>query len=177
MESHTEKQYLNGLQNGDKKAFSALYMFYYPKMKFYLTRFLKDENEASDMAQDIFCKIWENREYCSNINNFNAYIYSMARNAVYNYFEHNLIKENYASKFQAGALYNDIIEGELYAMELGLLIDITIEKMPEQRRRIFKMSRKDGLTNEEISNQLCINKRTVENHVTLALTDLRKVIV
>lgn len=177
MESHTEKQYLNGMQDGDHKAFSALFMIYYPKMKFYLTRFLKDDNEASDMAQDIFYKIWENRENCCNIKNFNAYIYSMARNAVYNYFEHNLIKQNYASKFQEGALYNDILEGELYAKELGLLIDIAIEKMPEQRRRIFKMSRKEGLSNEDISKELFINKRTVENHITLALADLRKIII
>jgi len=48
--------------------------------------------------------------------------------------------------------------------------------MPEQRRRIFKMSRKEGLSNEEISQKLQINKRTVENHVSQALADLREVV-
>ncbi len=60
--------------------------------------------------------------------------------------------------------------------ELSILIDIAIEQMPEQRRRIFKMSRKEGLSNEEISQKLQINKRTVENHVSQALADLREVV-
>ncbi|WP_367882952.1 sigma-70 family RNA polymerase sigma factor [Parabacteroides goldsteinii] len=69
-----------------------------------------------------------------------------------------------------------MIEEDIYAKELSILIDIAIEQMPEQRRRIFKMSRKEGLSNEEISQKLQINKRTVENHVTQALADLREVV-
>ena len=72
--------------------------------------------------------------------------------------------------------YSDLIEENIYAKELSLLIDIAIEQMPEQRRRIFKMSRKDGLSNEEISLKLEINKRTVENHITQALADLREIL-
>ena len=72
--------------------------------------------------------------------------------------------------------YSDLIEEDIYAKELSLLIDIAIEQMPEQRRRIFKMSRKDGLSNEEISLKLEINKRTVENHITQALADLREIL-
>ncbi|WP_302800626.1 sigma-70 family RNA polymerase sigma factor [Parabacteroides goldsteinii] len=68
------------------------------------------------------------------------------------------------------------MEEDIYAKELSILIDIAIEQMPEQRRRIFKMSRKEGLSNEEISQKLQINKRTVENHVTQALADLREVV-
>jgi RNA polymerase sigma-70 factor (ECF subfamily) len=164
------------IADGNHDAFNALFTLYYPKIKFYLTRFLKDNDEASDMAQDIFYKIWDNRETCSHINNYNAFLYSMARNALYNYFEHNQIKENYASKNHEPADYSDLLEGELYAKELGLLIEIAIEQMPEQRQRIFKMSRKKGFTNDEISIQLNISKRTVENQLSLALIDLRKII-
>ena len=96
---------------------------------------------------------------------------------IYDYYEHSLVKESYEQKQQSSSNeYTDLIEEELYAKELSLLIDIAIEQMPEQRRRIFKMSRKEGLSNEEISQRLEINKRTVENHITQALADLRGVL-
>ena len=68
------------------------------------------------------------------------------------------------------------MEERILAEELGLLLDIAVENMPPQRKQIFKMSRKEGLSNEEISLKLNINKRTVENHITQALADLRKVL-
>ena len=57
-----------------------------------------------------------------------------------------------------------------------MLLDMAVEQMPEQRKKIFKLSRKEGLSNEEISHMLQINKRTVENHITNALKDLRKIV-
>ncbi|WP_336526895.1 sigma-70 family RNA polymerase sigma factor, partial [Bacteroides acidifaciens] len=59
---------------------------------------------------------------------------------------------------------------------LEVLLSIAIEKMPPQRKRIFQMSRKKGMNNEEIANELHISKRTVENHLTQALKDIRKII-
>jgi len=176
MEIHDNALFFSTIADGNHDAFNALFIHYYPKIKFYLTNFLKDKDEAIDIAQDIFCKIWENREMCPNINNYNAFLYTMARNALYNYFEHNQIKETYALKNKKAADYSDLIEGEIYAKELGLLIEMAIEQMPEQRKRIFKMSRENGFTNDEISIQLNISKRTVENQISLALTDLRKII-
>ena len=99
----------------------------------------------------------------------------MARNMIYDYYEHSLIEENYQQKEQRRSTYDDLIEEELYARELSLLIDIAVEKMPPQRRNIVIMSRKDGLSNEEIAQRLNISKRTVENHMTQALAELRKI--
>ncbi len=99
----------------------------------------------------------------------------MARNMIYDYYEHSLIEKNYQQKQQNKPAYDDLIEEELYAKELSLLIDIAVEKMPPQRRHIFIMSRKDGLSNEEIARRLDISKRTVENHLTQALAELRKI--
>lgn len=138
--------------------------------------FMKDEEEVSDMVQDIFFKIWTNRESISQVSSFKSYLFRMARNMIYDHFEHSLVKESYEKKQLNKPDYTELIEDHLHVKELELLIDITIEQMPEQRKRIFIMSRKEGLTNEEIANQLSINKRTVENHITQALGDLRKML-
>lgn len=176
MEMDRESELLKGLGCGDHKSFDALFMLYHPKVKNFLMGFIKDEEEACDMAQDIFFKVWINRESLSKVNSLKAYLYRMARNMVYDAYEHSLVKDSYEQIQQQNSPCTDLIEETLYARELELLIDIAIEQMPEQRRRIFKMSRKEGLTNEEISQKLEINKRTVENHITQALADLRKAI-
>lgn len=177
MEVNREAEYMEKLGQGDHKSFDALFVLYHPRVKNFLLGFVKDEEDACDMAQDIFFKLWTNRESISQVSSLKAYLYRMARNMVYDYFEHSLVKENYEQKIQLSSNgYSDLIEEDIYAKELSLLIDIAIEQMPEQRRRIFKMSRKDGLSNEEISLKLEINKRTVENHITQALADLREIL-
>ena len=67
-------------------------------------------------------------------------------------------------------------EEELNAKELELIIAIAVERMPSQRRKIYQMSREQGLSNENIARELNISKRTVENHLTQALADIRKIL-
>ena len=177
MDGDREYEYMKKLGQGDHKSFDALFLLYHPKVKNFLLGFIKDEEEACDMAQDIFFKVWTNRESISKVNSLKAYLYRMARNMIYDYYEHSLVKASYEQKQLLSSIaYTDLIEEDLYAKELAILIDIAIEQMPEQRRRIFKMSRKEGLSNDEISQRLEINKRTVENHITQALADLRTIL-
>ena len=70
-----------------------------------------------------------------------------------------------------------MIEEKIHAEDLELLIVMSIEKMPPQRKTIFKMSRFEHLSNDEIAQQLNISKRTVESHISQAMSDLRKLLV
>lgn len=175
MKVNLESEYLEKLGDGDHKAYDTLFLLYYPKVKNFLWGFIKDEQEAFDMAQDIFYKVWVNRKDISKVNSLKAYLFQMAKNMVYNHYEHNLVKESYIEKYKPEFSEFDITD-DIDARELEILIDITIEQMPEQRQRIFKMSRKEGKSNDEIAEILQINKRTVENHITQALKDIRKVV-
>ncbi len=165
--------------NGNHIAFNKLFTEYYPQVRFFLFGFIKDMNEASDLAQDIFIKIWLNRDSLQEVNNFKSYLFRSAKNAVLNYFEHTLVKQHYQEKALHNATlqpcYQNIIEDNLYAVELEILLDIAVEKMPERQKEIFKLSRKEGLSNDEIADLLHINKRTVENYITKALRELRKI--
>ena len=171
---------LEKIKEGSHDAFNKLFVEYYPQVKAFLFGFTKNIDDASDMAQDIFIKIWQNRDTLSQITNFKSYLFRTAKNAVLNFIEHTLVEKNFQEKVIAKNLskpyYQEIIEDDLYARELEILLDIAVEQMPEQRKRIFKLSRKEGLSNEEISHLLQINKRTVENHITNALKDLRKIV-
>jgi RNA polymerase sigma-70 factor (ECF subfamily) len=172
-----ESEYLRRLGEGDHDAFDTLFMAYHSPVKRFLTGFIKDEDEVLDMLQDIFCHVWEHRNTIAKVDSFKAYLFRMARNAIYNHFKINAIREEHLQQYQREAiLTDDLAEERLHAEELGLLLDIAVDHMPPQRKLVFKMSRKEGLSNEEISKCLNISKRTVENHITAALSELRKLI-
>lgn len=169
-----EREYLRKLSLGDVKSFNALFLCYYPKVKNFLWGFIKDEEEARDMAQEIFCKLWVKRQSIALVDSFKSYLYRMARNMIYDNYAHKQVKDSYDIAQLSLPYYTDIIEEEFYAKELSLLIDMAVDKMPPQRRNVFIMSRKEGLSNDEIALKLNLNKRTVENHLSTALSELKK---
>lgn len=174
--TNTEKEQLFNLSQGDIKVFNDLFILYYPKLKSFLSGFLDRETEAEDLAQDVFVKLWQSRLSLTNVENLNAYLYRMAKNTLYTHLDHtfspNLITEIDSTHIPS----IDELEELIFAKELEDLIDVAIDKMPPQRKKIFCLSRKQGLNNETISLQLNISKRTVETHISAALADLRKVI-
>jgi len=173
MDKDLEIVCLKKLAEGDHTSYEALFLHYHPKIHHFLCGFIKNEEEAFDMTQDIFFKIWTNRKQIGDITSFKAYLFSMAKNMIYNYYEHSLVVEKYHEK-QKSLLRDILPEEEFFAKELHGLIELMVEQMPEQRRRVYKMSRVEGLSNDEIASQLNINKRTVENHLTNALHYLRQ---
>jgi RNA polymerase sigma-70 factor (ECF subfamily) len=175
---HTDEEsiYLQELGEGTHRSFDALFILYQPKVKAFLSGFIKDNDEVSDMTQEIFLKIWVNRKNVSQVVSFKAYLFRMARNMVYDHFEHSRVRDTYEKRQLENPPHAELIEENIYAKDLELLINIAIEQMPKQRKRVYKMSREEGLTNDEIAERLQINKRTVENHLSQALSELRKLI-
>ncbi len=173
MDKKLEIECLTNLSKGDHRSYELLFLAYHPRIYHFLHGFIKNEEEAYDMAQDIFYKVWVNREKMGEVRSLKAYLFTMARRMIYNHYEHNLVKEKYTiSQVDQPEIYSP--EQDMFAKDLSLLIDLVISQMPEQRQRIFKMSRKEGFSSDEIASRLNIHKRTVENHISNALRDLRK---
>lgn len=179
MDSTTERAYLDAISRSDEQAFKSLFLHYFPRIKSFINGILQNEEEAEDMSQDIFVSMWQNRERLTEINNLNAYLFRMAKNTVFRHIERDLLFQNYQQQKELSgfsASEDNNIEDEIYARELEFLISVAIEKMPPQRKNIYRMSREMGLSNNEIAQNLSISKRTVENHLTQALADIRKIV-
>ena len=170
-----ERRYLEALARDDRSAFDALYLKYATKTEEFLYRMLKDHSEAEDITQDIFLKIWRNRTSIGAVDAFGPYLFRMARNAVYDRFDNRSVRENYARGASLLPEY-ELPDSAIDSRDLLLLIRMVVEKMPEQRRRIFRMSREEGLSNDQIAEQLSISRRTVENQISRALAELRKLV-
>ena len=90
-------------------------------------------------------------------------------------FDNRSVRENYARRASLLPEY-ELPDSAIDSRDLLLLIRMVVEKMPEQRRRIFRMSREEGLSNDQIAEQLSISRRTVENQISRALAELRKLV-
>ncbi len=176
MPANYEYKLLQRLSDGDEKAFRELFDTFYPKVLAFVGCIVKQTGAAEDIAQDIFAKIWERREQLGdgNIQSFNGYVYRMARNAALNAIRRKSdINLSQLPQAEESPVCDASIEEQYYAREKELFIKLIVCQMPEQRRRIFEMSRYMGMDNQTIADALHLSKKTVENHLSLALKQLR----
>lgn len=171
-----ETTLLKALREGDEKAFEKIYLNYYKRTLYFITGLVKSENDAEELTQEVFIKLWINRNTIDPERSVHSYMYTIARNAAFNFLKHKLVEKNYISEYTVQNTETETSEEILFAKEIALLIEMSVEKMPEQQRKIYKMSRKEGLSNEEIATRLQISKKTVENQLSLALGELKRVI-
>lgn len=152
--------------------FEKIFILYFEKIKLFSLKLLKSEVESEDIAQEIFMKIWLQKDELPNIKNINAYLFRLTRNSIYNHIKNLHVQRKYFETLQI----TDIDDGykTIYERELSQRINATINDFPTQRKIIFLMSRQQGLTNNEIAQQLKLSKRTVDNHIYLALIELKK---
>lgn len=167
---------INAITNNDEKAFRSFFSVYHPKIKYFIAGFLNSNEEAEDLTQDTLVKIWQNRHNLGCISNLESYLYCIAKNILFDYIKKNKKMETSNSYDLQYIKDNGVLEEYLQAKELKSIIDYAIEKMPPQRKMIFKMSRLDGISNTEIADKLSISKRTVETHISVALSNIRNVI-
>lgn len=170
------------IAKSNSKVFESFFFDYYPRIKGFINGFLQNEEEAEDLSQDIFLSLWKNRMSLYRIEHFNAYLFTIARNAVYRHLERSLLLKDYQQHQASDILYgqpfsSNETEENIYVHELELLVALAVERMPPQRQKIYRMSREQGLKNEEIAERLHISKRTVENHLTQALADIRNLLL
>lgn len=162
------------MSKGDKKAYETMFRRFYPKVHRFVAMLLKNKDDADDVCQLIFLKIWNKREKFTDIRDFDSYLFILTKYTVINYISsrhvmpidiHSLpeLCSNESSPFD-----NVVVK------DTQLLVDMVVENMPQQRQMIYRMSREQHLKNEEIAQRLGVQKKTVENHLNLALKEIKK---
>lgn len=164
-----------------QEQFEELFRTMYPKVKNFAAKLLCSEDDAEDIAQDIFVKLWSNPFIIEETQMWSGYIFTMTRNRVLDFIRRKSVKEEYMSKtpvsLNMDADTGDVVNEKIYAKEIRLLTALAVKKMPEQRQKVFRMSRMENMSNKEIADKLGLSVRTVERHIHLALNDIRNILL
>lgn len=165
---------IKALNEGNHLAYEQLFDSWYEPLCRYAFSIIRDMEDAEDIVQKTFCKLWDQRETLNIKSSINSYLYRMVHNESLNaihqktsHQEHNL---NYISTMNSAD--NSVME-HIIVNDLQLAIDKTLTSLPPQCRRVFEMSRMDQLSYSEIAKELDISINTVENHVSKALKIFR----
>ncbi len=158
----------------DKALFEELFKLHYSNLCAYANNFLKEIDAAEEVVQEVLYKLWVNREKLEINTSLQSYLFRAVRNSCLNVIKHVNIREDYKIHNERSIeLDQGTHEDEVIVSELELKIRETIDQLPLERRKIFIMSRYDGLKYREIADKLNISVKTVENQMGSALKFLR----
>ena len=157
-----------------EKAFTLVYDKYWLALYNFAYMRIKDHALAENIVQDVFISFWQSKSSIDFDAGFARYLFGAARNRVYTNIKKYSLHHVYLNE-AAQAVYpaTDIPDSLYEAKELQNQLDESVNKLPPQTRKVFLLSRKDGLTTAEIAHQLQISSRTVETHLHNSLKFLR----
>jgi RNA polymerase sigma-70 factor (ECF subfamily) len=154
--------------------FEALFRALYAPLYRYASGLLADEMQAEEAVQEVFLRLWQQKDQVSIETNVQAYLYRAVHNQSMNILNHEKVKEKYQQYARhSSPQYADGPAQGMYAKELQQQIGKAMEKIPEKCRTVFHLSRQEELSYKEIAAKLGLSIKTVENQVAKALKILR----
>ncbi|SEN45526.1 RNA polymerase sigma-70 factor, ECF subfamily [bacterium A37T11] len=172
---YTDPELSTLLNKGDKFAFSVVYERYFELLFRHALRILKDKEDAQDVVQDVYTKLWENHHLINIQNSLQGYLYTSTQNAVLRKLQRSKQGEKYIEQIQKTVFQeHGSIELKFYESELKKIIEQEIGKLPPKMRRVFELSRLHYHTTSEIAGKLGIAENTVKRQISNAIHILRK---
>ena len=161
---------------GDKYAFDLIFNSYHSKIYGFVYKHLKIKEDSKEIVQEVFVKLWEHRQKIHDLSLFNSYIFSIAYNTTISYLREKIKVEKYVGyvkSLQANYKEDKIVDRMIYT-ELKKEIESLINNLPSRQKEVYILSRKYHLSYKEISDKLKISVKTVEIHMSRALSYLRR---
>lgn len=162
------------LKSGDRAAYTEIYHRYWALLFRHARKMLRDDDEATDIVQEIFTSLWSKCGELEFSVSLSAYLYAGTRNRVIDLINRNKLKVNYLSSLQ-----NYIDKGELITdnaireHELASRIESAVAELPKKMRQIFELSRKGNLSYKQIAIEAEIAEGTVKKQISNAIKILK----
>ena len=161
-------------REGDPLSFEILFQKYYVRFYNFVFNLTKNSQAAEDIIQNVFMKIWINRASLRPDQSIHNYIYVLSKREMLNHIRDRKAYVQVERLVMTEQPSEEVTDQSMALKELDERIRRFIADMPEQRRKVFLLSRYRGLTNKEIAEMMGLSVRTVDRHINLALTSLKK---
>jgi RNA polymerase sigma-70 factor (ECF subfamily) len=167
---------INGLHQSNDRMMKPLFDLYYTGLCRFARRYVGDSAIAEEIVGDVFARIWQNRQAVYHADSFREYLYAATRNTALNYLRQQNSRRQLMEQWSDQSHPDSINETPLDLLivgELQVKFYETVNALPEQCRKAFRLSRFEDLTYEEIADRMNISVNTVKLHVKTALKKLR----
>ena len=160
----------------EEQAFELIFRKYYVRLCGFANKFIANAAEAEEIVQEVFLNIWAKKDRLKLDDEIKPYLFKSVQNLCFNFIEHQKVIDNYYSVIEV--VYKnqkedfDTYESVLFT-EFQAKVDEAIGSLPEECRKIFRMSREDGLKYTEIASKLDLSVKTVETQMSRALSKLK----
>ena len=172
LDSNNESKLVSELSKGNILAFNTLFRKYDKRLYLFALRYLRSEEEAEELIQEVFTIIWEKKAHLKEELSFKSYLFAIAFNIIRRHFR---TRVQFSEYLKAGA--SDGIDmqtsNKITCDSLYQYIAELADRLPDKRKIVFMKSRFDGLSIKEIAEELKISHKTVENQLTDALKFIR----
>ena len=174
MNENELKVLIDKMKRGDRESFNQIFRRYYSPLTRFCVRFVGDSDQAAEIVQDLFVKLWSSREKLTFNSSFESYMLRSVRNASITYINKERIHADVNER-----LYTDDSDANdpsetLQSNNLEASYQKVLANMPEKRREVFLASRFDGLKYAEIADKFGLSQKTVEAHMSAAIKQLRE---
>lgn len=161
----------------DKSTFEQIYQLYWEKVYAVCYNNIREVEPAKEMVQDIFKSLWERRAELQ-ITDVQRYLMRSAKFKAFEYIRNKVSQEKHVCiKFQDCSTSSNCTEEKIFYNNLNEKVNILVDTLPCQCKRVFLMSKEGGLSNKEIATSLSITERAVQYHINKALSMLRENLV
>lgn len=164
---------IDNLRKGEHKTFEMLFKEWYVPMCRYAVSILQDEEEAKDVVQKFFCKLWDKHNEIDIKTSLQSYLYRSVHNECLNVIKKRKVKADYIEYASLSEVHQDKADKQMSINELENNAQKAIEKLPPRCKEIFLLSRMNNMTYSEIAKSLEIAVGTVEAQMVKALRLLR----
>lgn len=169
------KLLIQELKKGDESVFRVIYDRFHIKLYHYIFRYVKSTHISEELVQEVFIKIWLKRTELDEDKDFISFLFVMTRNMIYDHLRKeanaNSLRRSY---LESKELISDRTSEDLQLKQYEGFLESIIEKLPEQKRKIYTLSRKEGKNNHEISEILGISSKTVRNNLWETLKTIKE---
>jgi RNA polymerase sigma-70 factor (ECF subfamily) len=170
-----ERELFVQIADGNEAAFAEVFYHYRARLYPFIKKIVRSEEAAEDILQEVFVSLWRNRGAMTGVENHRAYIFTMANNKSFNYLKSVAVQRRGLAEVRNQE--DDFTNNTQELIDLHqsqVLINELVEQLPPQKKLIYKLTREEGLSHEEIAQRLKISKNTVKNHLIEALKFLRE---
>jgi len=162
------------LKKGNFHAFGILFDRYGKRLLHFSIAYLKSVEDAEEIVQDVFLKIWNIRKELEVDKSFESYLFTIAKNAILNKIRKSKSEQAYLNYAKIHPDKNVLLDDELDFSELDKAYKDAIERLSPRKKEIFLLSKEQFLSNAEIAVKMNISIKTVENQMTSAISEIRK---